>query len=40
MTLDPNNFQQMLGNTKASIYYDSGNVSSGSFNMTLLPGLI
>lgn len=38
MILDQNNFQQMSNNQQASAYYNSGKVSSGSFNRTLPPG--
>lgn len=37
MVLDQNNFQ-MSNNQQVSAYYDSGKVSSGSFNLTLQPG--
>ncbi len=38
MVLDQNNFQLMTSNQQISAYYDSGKVSSGSFNLTLPPG--
>lgn len=38
MVLDQNNFQRMSANQQASAYYNSGKVSSGSFNLTLPPG--